>query len=75
MTTCAGTNQDGSSCSNPPVAGSAYCHLHQDQGEEGARGSQPRDPVRTFVRLVFAGVVLAYLLIVVIRCEGGWMLE
>ena len=33
MGTCAGTNKDGTSCSNAALDGSRYCHVHQ--GAEG----------------------------------------
>lgn len=30
MGSCAATNKDGSPCSNDAMAGSKYCHVHQD---------------------------------------------
>jgi len=34
MSTCAATNKDGTPCSNSTAAGSAYCHVHQNDGAD-----------------------------------------
>lgn len=68
MSTCAGTNKDGSSCSNTPMSGSDYCHLHQDQ-TAGPAEDQPARPARTFLKLVTYGVIISYLLALAVSCE------
>lgn len=67
MSTCAGTNQDGSPCQNPPTAGSEYCHLHQDQAGAG-RGDTPSNVSRTFLRMVLIGVAIGYLIALAVSC-------
>jgi len=67
MSTCAGTNQDGSPCQNTPTAGSDYCHLHQDQAE-GVGTEAPSRPSRTFLRMVLIGVVIGYLIAMAVSC-------
>ena len=67
MSTCAGTNQDGSPCNNSPTEGSRYCHLHQDQATSGGADT-PDNPANTFLRLVLIGVTLGYLIAFAVSC-------
>lgn len=68
MSTCAGTNQDGSSCSNTPAPGSAYCHVHQDQAD-GSSGPATTGDGLPFLRALALVVSLLFLLSVAVRCE------
>lgn len=68
MSTCVGTNKDGSSCSNTAMSGSEYCHLHQDQSASPA-SEHPERPGRTFLKLVWYGVIVGYLLALAVSCE------
>jgi len=42
MGTCAGTNKDGTSCSNDAMDGSRYCHVHRESDGQGVDAS-PED--------------------------------
>jgi len=67
MSTCAGTNQDGSPCENSAKEGSDYCHLHQDQATGRSAGA-PSRPARRFLRLFGIVVILMFLGVVAVRC-------
>ena len=74
MSTCAGTNQDGSPCNNTPASGSAYCHVHQDQAD-GAVDTDASGVARRFARGLVLVVSVLFLLAVAVRCEmDHWML-
>ncbi|MFP4228380.1 MAG: hypothetical protein ACLFTE_06090 [Salinivenus sp.] len=68
MSTCAGTNQDGSPCHNAPMSGSAYCHVHQDQAH-GEAASDASSASRRFARGLVLVVSVLFLLAVAVRCE------
>lgn len=65
MSTCAGTNKDGSPCNNTPTEGSRYCHVHQDQAQGGPQ-TQPADPARRFAVLLFIIVGVMYLVAIAV---------
>ncbi len=74
MSTCAGTNQDGSPCHNTPMSGSAYCHVHQDQAN-GAAGTDASGVARRFARGLALVVSVLFLMAVAVRCEmDHWIL-
>ena len=39
MGTCAGTNKDGTSCSNDAMEGSRYCHVHRGSEDRNSRAA------------------------------------
>jgi hypothetical protein len=68
MSTCAGTNQDGSPCNNTPTSDSAYCHVHQDQAN-GTEDTDASGVPRRFARGLILVVSVLFLLAVAVRCE------
>jgi hypothetical protein len=64
MGTCAGTNKDGTSCSNDAMDGSRYCHVHQASGGHGAE-AHPKDEYGfgTMLAGALAVIALTYLLL------------
>lgn len=70
MDTCAATNKDGTPCSNPPVSGSKYCHVHRNQW--AAREAEQSAPsFWTMYAYALAAIFAEYLLYKVLINLGG----
>ena len=70
--TCAGTNKDGSSCSNKAMEGGRYCHIHQGQGQStsGSTGSDDEQDASRRLRTAIA-FTLVWIAILVLGAYIG----
>jgi len=69
MSSCAATNKDGSSCSNDALAGSMYCHVHQDAAGTGAK--ERLDPGHRFWVMLAGAFAVIFATYVLIRLALG----
>ena len=64
MSSCAATNKDGTPCSNDAMAGSKYCHVHQDAaGADGAARADPEHGFWTMLAGALAVIFVTYFLV------------
>lgn len=73
MDTCAATNKDGTPCSNSPVSGSKYCHVHRNQEVRGERkdADQSSPGFWTVYAYALVAIFAAYLLYTFLVNLGG----
>lgn len=64
MSSCAATNKDGTPCSNDAMAGSKYCHVHQDAAGTGTEvRSDPDHGFWTMLAGAFIVIFVTYFLV------------